>query len=786
MRKTSHKILGGVCSGFAEYAGMNLGLVRVIWILFSLFFCIGFVAYLLLWMIVPADTARGAAPARPVAEPAPAKVPDTAYAAGEAPLPAGEPRQAQAFNLEKYVGESLIGKIGIVILIIGVGIGVKYSIDNNLISPAIRIALGYLVGALLLVAGWRLRGRYANFAATLVSGSMAILYFMTFAAYAFYAMFPQWAAFALMVAVTVATVALALKFNRQIVGIIGLVGAYCIPFLLDEGQGRPEVLFTYMGIINTGVLFVALKKYWKPFYLFSFGTTWLIFLAWYGADFDWAEHHTLAWGFLVVFFLIFQTAFLAYKLIKREVFQVLDVALLLINSFIFYGLGYSLLEQSEGGASYLGAFTLLNALFHALSGILIYRNKQADKNVFYLVLGMALVFLTLSIPVQLDGNWVTLLWLGEATLLFWMGRSKQAGLYETIAYPVLALALLSLWQDWAAADMASRETSAPQAFTPFLNAGFMTSLLFAGALGYLNFLALKRPSAAAWLSRENAGQLVAVGLPALLILVVYAGPAVEISNYWNRAYAHFLELEYSGAIYEMDDRDITELSEVGSFRSLWLLAYSMAFVSLLAYVNHARIKSRVLEMAGLGLTALVVVLFLTTGLYELSELRESYLRDGHGSGFAFDARLILRYLCLALLALLLAMGRKVLKDNPAYPQAGPVFDLVLATTTAWVLTSELLQWLDLAGVSDSYKLWVSILWGVYALALIGLGIWKKKRHLRIAAIALFSLTLVKLFVYDIAHLNTLSKTLVFVSLGVILLIVSFLYNRYKQSISGED
>ena len=138
------------------------------------------------------------------------------------------------------------------------------------------------------------------------------------------------------------------------------------------------------------------------------------------------------------------------------------------------------------------------------------------------------------------------------------------------------------------------------------------------------------------------------------------------------------------------------------------------------------------------------------------------------------------------LALLFAIGRKVLKDNPAYPQAGPVFDLVLATTTVWVLTSELLQWLDLAGVSDSYKLWVSILWGVYALALIGLGIWKKKRHLRIAAIALFSLTLVKLFVYDIAHLNTLSKTLVFVSLGVILLIVSFLYNRYKQSISGED
>ena len=93
--------------------------------------------------------------------------------------------------------------------------------------------------------------------------------------------------------------------------------------------------------------------------------------------------------------------------------------------------------------------------------------------------------------------------------------------------------------------------------------------------------------------------------------------------------------------------------------------------------------------------------------------------------------------------------------------------------------------MDLAGSNQSYKLGLSILWGVYALLLIALGIWKKKKYLRVGAIVLFSITLIKLFFYDISSLNTIAKTIVFVSLGVLLLIISFLYNKYKHIISDE-
>ena len=103
-----------------------------------------------------------------------------------------------------------------------------------------------------------------------------------------------------------------------------------------------------------------------------------------------------------------------------------------------------------------------------------------------------------------------------------------------------------------------------------------------------------------------------------------------------------------------------------------------------------------------------------------------------------------------------------------------------------LLSSELLNWMDIFGQKDSYKLGLSIFWGVYSLILVSLGIYFGRKHLRISAIVIFGITLVKLFIYDIEDLGTLSKTAVFVSLGVLMLLVSFLYHKYKGLIAESD
>lgn len=88
--------------------------------------------------------------------------------------------------------------------------------------------------------------------------------------------------------------------------------------------------------------------------------------------------------------------------------------------------------------------------------------------------------------------------------------------------------------------------------------------------------------------------------------------------------------------------------------------------------------------------------------------------------------------------------------------------------------------------TNNYKLGISILWGVYAVFMVVLGLFKRRRYVRLGGIALFGVTLLKLFFYDIANLTTIAKTIVFISLGVLLLLASFLYNKYTNRIEAEE
>ena len=773
-RDPKNKILGGVCSGFAQYVGMNVLLVRFIWVLVSVLFCIGVLIYVVLWIVIPKfeyhrTVAQRTAPDLPTE---PVKEPVLSHSTP----PKKEPVQSKSmppkrvpFNLEKYIGENLISKIGIGILVIGVAIGAKYSIDNNLISPLVRILLGYLIGISLFFIGLKLKKKYENFSAILVSGAMAIMYFMTFAAYAFYGMMPQWLAFVLMVLFTITTVMAALNYNKQIIAHIGLVGAYCIPFLLSEGKGEAFVLLSYTAIINVGILFIAFKKYWKPLYLAAFFITWFLFATWYFSGYESGEHFVMALSFLLVFFVTFYLTFLAYKIFKNEAFEILDIFMLLSNSFIFYGLGYSILEGNPNWDSYLGVFTFFNALLHLLVSFVIYRQKLADKNIFYLISGLVLVFVTIAIPVQLDGNWVTLLWAGEAVLLFWIGRTKEVPVYEKLSYPLLLLSFFSLAQDWNSAYISINFMDGSDSLTPFLNSTFLTALICTGLFGYLNFLHYNKKYATPWPAQKDLVNLISYGVSGVFLMVLYGTFATEISNYWDQI------------IVAANNK-----ADLLYFKTIWLLNYSVLFMTVLSFVNISKFKNSQLSIVSIALNALVLLVFLTVGLYALSELRESYLGlnnyQAHEPGIY---HISIRYISYLFVAMLLFVSHKYIKRAYITAAAKIPFDIILAISLCWIASSELIHWLDMSGSSNSYKLGLSILWGLFAVGLVSIGIWKKKKHLRIGAIVLFSFTLIKLFFYDISHLNTISKTVVLISLGVLLLIVSFLYNKFKDIISGE-
>ncbi|MBK9256383.1 MAG: DUF2339 domain-containing protein [Saprospiraceae bacterium] len=688
-------------------------------------------------------------------------------------------------DLEKFIGENLINKIGIIILILGVGIGAKYAIDNELISPLTRIILGYLVGLGLLAVAVKLKNNYHNFSAVLLSGAMAIIYFITFLAYTMYGLIPQIPAFVIMVFFTIFTVIAAISYNKSVIAHIGLIGAYAVPFLLSENSGQVGFLFSYITIINIGILFISFRRYWKSLYYVAFALTWIIYLFWYVSDYQKQLHFSLAFGFLLCFFVIFYATFLSYKLIKKQNFEAGDIIMLLVNSFLFYGLGYTILESHPTGVHFLGLFTLSNGIIHFVVSYLIYKKyKSVDKSLFYLIAGLVLIFITIAIPVQLDGNKVTLLWIGEALLLFWIGRTKQLEFYEKLSYPLMALAIFSIFEDWQVVYNSYNPEIESTRITPLFNVHFLSSVLFLCAMGLINYVNKKSQETSEWAKSHNILTFINFCLPAIWVVTLYFAIAMEISLYWDQLYADsVITINDQNQDYPKEFKN----SDLLKFKALWLINYTLLFVSILSFVSIHKMKVKYMSYLNLVISFMVILVFLVVGLYTLGELRDNYLSQTLSQYYVRDYKSVaIRYVSLAFLFMTLYACYKLSKQDFINMRVKTAFDLLFSISILWIASSELIHWMEITRSTQSDKLGLSILWGCFALLLIITGIRQGKKHLRIAAIFLFSITLLKLFFYDISHLNTISKTIVFIALGILLLIISFLYNKFKHTIENED
>lgn len=687
-------------------------------------------------------------------------------------------------DLEKLIGENLINKIGILILIIGVAIGAKYSIENNLINPLTRIILGYLTGVALLLTGLKLKTKYTNYSAVLVSGAMAIFYFITFFAYSFYDIFNQMVAFGLMVIFTIFTVIASLNYNKQVIAHIGLVGAIAVPFLLSDGSGNHVFLFTYLLLINIGIFVISLKKQWNKLFYSAFVLTWLVFLVWLAFSYKGSVDLVTALGFATAFFLLFYAIFVTYKMKNLEKYKKGDIAVLLLNSVIFYAIGYSLIDAQDFGASWLGIFTVANAVVHFIVAKLIQNKKSSDKNLFYLVIGLVLVFLTMAIPVQLDGSYVTIMWMLMAALLFWVGRTKSVPYYEYISYALLVIACGSLAQDWEEGyrTVYNYGNNKLNNTTPIINNIFLASVISILSTGFINWIASKKEFLGNTKVNLEIIRFTKVALPVVFLGVLYLAFYKEIEFYFNQLFqSSNREIADGDGVRTISNYSISSLGKV------WLMIYSMIFMSGLLFAINKIVENITIKKIALGGSLMLVFAFLTSGLFDISELRKAYIDQINGQYFNIGIYYIqLRYIAIAVFAGFCYVLYRMSREYFVIPYIRIAGEVIIASTILWLLSSELIHWLDFSESRNEYGLGLSILWGLFSASIIAFGIWKRKKHLRLLGIAIFSITLIKLFFYDLANLSTISKTIVLVALGILLLATSFLYNKYTIDETADE
>jgi len=243
--------------------------------------------------------------------------------------------KTNSFTLENFVGLKLIHFVGIIVLIIGLTIGVKYAIDINLVSPALRIILAYVAGIALFLLSLKLREKYERFSSILFSGAMASAYFTTYAAFAYYSMLPAPVAFAIMLLLTIFTVYQALQYNRPEIAMLGLIGAYGIPFFVRGNSDNITGLFSYIFLINLGMLFLSFKKYWLSLNYLGFFTTWIIYFSCLYHDPEGRHYHAELF-FAIAFYILFTLSTLGFKLYRRYDIQYSDSIIIILNAASLY------------------------------------------------------------------------------------------------------------------------------------------------------------------------------------------------------------------------------------------------------------------------------------------------------------------------------------------------------------------------------------------------------------------------------------------------------------------
>jgi uncharacterized membrane protein len=663
---------------------------------------------------------------------------------------------AKKTDWEKFIGENLANKIGIAILVLGISFFVKFAIDKDWIKEAGRVVIGLASGGILIGLAHYTRNKYRSFSSVLVGGGITVFYFTIAFAFHEYHLLSQQAAFLIMVVITAFAVLLSLLYNRIELAILATIGGYLTPFLVSTGENNYVALFTYLAILNTGLLVLSWFKQWKPINIIALVATIIIFSGWL-TDNVIIDRGPEAYRKGILFATIFYFQFLAMNIINNlrtgQKFGALDFTILLAINLFYFSSGMIMLEK-VGLKDYEGLFTASLGVINLALAWTFFKRKQTDRNFIFLLIGLTLTYISLSAPIQLEGNYITLFWTAEAVVLFWLFQRSRISILKVSVLILIFLMLVSLIMDWSQIYTTWSTTILPI----IANKGFITTLVAAIGLGII-YKMMKKEADTYFLPGVTTKVISGIIFTGT-ILLLYATGAWEI-NYQFRTRLPGIDLYY---IYGQ--------------------LYIFLFIFILLQFSKKRSYFGLFKVVA----SILAVLIYLVGVKITNQVSIDILIEGEHH-FHFIAHWVSAAILIWLLYDLIAHFRRrpeIMKDY------GNAFTWLTCISLVTVLSVELyyvFMWTNYHKQASwyywenlFYRAALSILWGLCSFAMMWLGMKHGFKTLRIISLSLFTITLLKLFMYDIVNIPPGGKIAAFILLGILLLIISFMYQRLKKII----
>jgi hypothetical protein len=673
---------------------------------------------------------------RPQAAPVSVAVPPPpATAAQNIPSPQPAPAASHvtpAINWESLLGVKLFAWIGGFAFFLGVVFFVKYAFENNLVTPVMRIAIGGIVGALLVVAGaLAATRRYRVPAQSLCATGVLVLYADIYAAHAFYALMPLGVASFAMCVVTAGALWLATRLDAQSVVWLAALGGFVTPALLWTRQDNPLALFGYVVVLNFGLAAVAALKRWNYFILLAAIGTVAIEASW-AADFFGVATAEVARRIL----LGMEAQFLAICIARQrfrsgENWSAVATALVGFAALLFCTFASD--DRAKFSADFI--YPILFFADAGLIGIAVARRaREHDAR-----LGAAIVAAGLLLTWLAEWAWHEMIF-ESAQPHF--GLVWYVAIFLLFAATPYFCGINRLWP-WSIAAIAGP-----------LQFWFVYRLVVFRFPGDFMFLLP-----------------VAFGVPAAVALL-------------------FLLRRERVALAAGDSRVATQSAALVFFISLifpvqfeheWItLGWAIEGVALLLLFR--RIPHRLLRIAALiVLCAAFIRLAINPAVFEYH--KRSSVRIWNWYLYAYGVAGV----CFFAAARLFGSMR-----THFYERHAPALLAALGAIVLFLLLN--IQIADYFSIGPTLTFSFSgdfardmtytIAWAIFAFVLLLIGMFRNVRVVRIAGVALLFVALAKLFLHDLDQLNQLYRIAAFLSVAVIAIVASFVYQRFLAPKTG--